>query len=84
VQLPTVHSNGTSPDVLFDQVIDAADAVRHAIDAVDAAGPNGRDYYLQGGSAFRVAAEEHASRIHRLASVLQELEQSAEYLADYV
>lgn len=71
--VPTVHLNGTSKDQLLAQLCDAGDALRSAITALANASPNARDYYPQGNSACRLAADQHASRMQRLESVLDEL-----------
>ena len=79
---PTVHRNGTSRDALLDGYTAAAAAVRKAIEAVSAAYPNGRDYYPQGELALRMATEDHEDRLARLKSVLAELGELAEAVAD--
>lgn len=80
---PTIHLNGTSPDVLRDGYIDAAEYMRRAIEALKRkAAPHGRDYYTQSVTAFGNAAEEHHQRLLRLESVLEELEELAEHCAD--
>lgn len=73
VTAPMVHLNGTSRRELTEQYENAARAVRDALKAVGESAPNGRDYYLQG--TLPQAQREHESRITRLASVLDELEQ---------
>lgn len=78
--LPTVHLNGTSAQSLLDGVQEAHEKLREATEALCAAGPNARDYYPQGAGAFDRAVDEHRSRLARLASVAQELEQIAEHL----
>lgn len=78
MMIPTIHLNGTSREALVEQVTDACAAVRDAISVLYLASPNGRDYYPQGPTALQQAAEEHRSRVERLGSVLQELEELAE------
>lgn len=79
--MPTIHLNGTSRSELLEQQVVAIDAVRKAIDALQQASPNGRDYYVQGGHAFTAAREEHTSRLSRLVEVRKELEEIAEHTA---
>jgi hypothetical protein len=57
--IPTVHMNGTAGEVLRDQYAAAVEALRKAIDAVCDAGPNARDYYVQGPDAGLAAQREH-------------------------
>lgn len=71
--IPTVHMNGTSGEQLLDQYTTAAEAVRRAIDAVCDAGPNARDYYVQGPDAGLAAQREHEARIKALKGVRDEL-----------
>jgi len=62
--------------------INAMDALRTAIEALDKTAPNGRDYYPQGGDALGLAFGEYLLRRDSLCNVLKELEQIAEYLSD--
>lgn len=80
--VPTVHLNGTAGEVLLDQYTAAADAVRKAIDAVCNAGPNARDYYVQGTDAARAAQREHEARVKALKGVRDELAAIVEGIQD--
>lgn len=71
--LPTIHSNGTAGEVLLDQYTAATEAVRKAIDAICDAGPNARDYYVQGPDASLAAQREHEARVKALKVVRDEL-----------
>ena len=51
MMVPTVHLNGTSKCELMRQVMGARIALHTAIDALQQACPNGRDYYVQGPDA---------------------------------
>ena len=73
MMFPTIHLNGSAGDDLLSQVIDAMLALSDAIKAVQAAGPNGRDYYLHGNSAFPRALAEHEERIAKLEAVQTDL-----------
>jgi len=83
MQYPLIHLNGTSPERLLDDYCRAANAVRAAIEAVQLAAPNLRDYYPLEPACWNTAIGEHQSRMDRLRSVLAELEQLAEYACDW-
>ena len=76
MQCPMVHNNGSSPDRMIDDLCNAAEAVRKAIQAVEACAPHSRDYYVQknGTAAMIQASAEHTKRIQQLVSVRAELE----------
>lgn len=80
--VPTVHSNGTTGEVLLDQYTAATEAVRKAIDALCDAGPNARDYYVQGSDAASAAQREHEARVKALKTVRDELAAVAEGIQD--
>jgi ferredoxin-NADP reductase len=82
MRAPTVHLNGTSKEMLLEQVCDAGHALRKALEAMREAAPNGRDYYVQGPEAFKEAAEEHAARDRQVREVLKQYENLAEKIAD--
>lgn len=82
--IPTVHMNGTAGEVLRDQYAAAAEAVRKAIDALCDAGPNARDYYVQGPDARQAAQREHETRVAALKRVRDELAAIAEGLQDQI
>ena len=71
---PTVHLNGTAGADLQDQVTDAMLALHTAIKALQAAGPNGRDYYVQQDvTAFAQAQQQHEDRLAKLTEVQTDL-----------
>jgi len=78
---PTVNLNGTSKDELRAQASAAVTAVRNAIEALQAAGPNGRDYQL-GPGTYAIARDQHAARWNALNNVLSELSEIEEKLWD--
>jgi hypothetical protein len=80
--LPTVHLNGTSRDTLLDGYLAARDALQLAMDAVQAAAPNARDYMQPSG--YALATEEHAVRWTRLADTAGELSTLAEHISSLV
>ena len=76
---PTLHLNGTAGADLQDQVTDATLALHTAIKSLQAAGPNGRDYYVQRDvTAFAQAQQQHEDRLARLWAVRAELVAIAE------
>ena len=79
--LPSIHKNGTSKEELIDQVSTARHALRTAIEALQAAAPNGRDYYPQGTQVVVQAQYEHRERFRKLNDVMEELTSIQDYLA---
>ena len=82
LRMPTVHLNGSSKDDLINQYLSAAQAVFAAMESVDKAAPNARDYYPAGDHAFKEAAAEHRERAQALRRVYDELMAITEYLSD--
>ena len=82
--IPTIHLNGTSGEDLLDQYAAAAEVVRKAIDAVCAAGPNARDYYVQGPDASLAVQREHEARVATLKRVRDDLAAIAEGIQDQI
>ena len=82
MRIPTVHLNGTDRKSLLEQNHQAARAVADAMEALGAAAPNARDYYIQGAGAFGEVAKEHRARVRKLTDVLSELNEIVEYLID--
>jgi hypothetical protein len=70
---PTVHLNGSSRNVLIDQLHTAHQRLYEAIAALRHAGPHGRDYYVQGRHTISQLLAEHADRLQRLERVQDEL-----------
>ena len=82
--IPTVHTNGTAGEALLDQYTAAAEATRKAIDALCDAGPNARDYYVQGPDAALAAQRAHEARLASLKRVRDELAAIAEGIQDQI
>jgi hypothetical protein len=82
LMMPMVHVNGTDKAELLRQVIDAGRDVNKAIETLDLAVPNARDYYPRGEGAYVVAASQHVERVNQLRRVRKELMQIAEAIAD--
>jgi hypothetical protein len=81
---PTIHLNGTAGEVLLDQYTTARDAVVKAISAVCDAGPNARDYYVQGPDAPLAAQRDHEARVKALKLVRDELAAIVDGLQDQI
>jgi hypothetical protein len=64
--IPAIHLNGTGYETLYKEYRAAYDAVKKAIDAMHDTTCNGRDYYVQGGSAFYRARDERQAAIQKL------------------
>jgi hypothetical protein len=76
---PTIHLNGTAGADLQDQVTDAMLALHTAMNALQAAGPNGRDYYVQQDvTAFAQAQQQHWDRLAKLEAVQADLVEISE------
>lgn len=82
--LPLIHLNGTSGEALVGQFSDAYCTLCAAREHLNHTHPNARDYYAQGQgeAAYAAAVEQHQSRVHRLNSVIKELNVIREALRD--
>ena len=78
--LPTTHLNGTSRDTLLEGYIAALDALRLAMEALQASAPSARDYYVRTEGAFCMAQNQHFVRLARLRETLDELNTLAEHV----
>lgn len=81
VAIPTIHMNGTSRKELLDQMVNAINAIETAMEALQKACPNGRDYYPQGPEAIQEALRQHANRQHNLHATMTEVREIAEAIA---
>jgi len=84
MMVPSIHLNGSSGEVLLDQNKGALEAVRKAIDAICDAGPNARDYYVQGPDAGLAAQREHEARVAALKRVRDDLAAIMESVQDQI
>jgi hypothetical protein len=73
--------NGTSKQELLDQMCNAISALQAALEAMQGACPNGRDYYPQGNHATQEALRQHANRLHNVKAALDEINEIAETIA---
>lgn len=65
--LPTIHTNGTGPQMLLEGYLNARTACQAALDAIQQIEFNARDYYPQGPQAWQDARNEmarHQRAIH--------------------
>jgi hypothetical protein len=75
---PTIHLNGTAGESLIKDNLKALRSLQDAVEALQGAAPNGRDYYVEGPQAYSVARREHETRLHRLADTIHEINAIAE------
>lgn len=73
MQIPTIHSNGTSAQELIKQLREAYAALGTACDKLKEATPHGRDYYPQGPNAITAARDEHFTRLRKVEQVREEV-----------
>ena len=79
--VPTVHLNGTSKQELLNQNAIAIADIEAARESLQAAAPNGRDYYPQGPTALKQATAEHLDRVRRLDAIAKARGQSLAQMA---
>jgi hypothetical protein len=78
--VPTVHLNGTAAVDLLDQLQTAIDALLEGARALAQAAPNGRDYYVQGGSTIQTAMSAHARRCQEIDRTITELTEQRDHV----
>jgi hypothetical protein len=81
---PTIHLNGTSPEMLRDGYTAARQAVGDAIRAMEKIEFNARDYYPQGPDAWRQADGEMRLRYTHLSFVITDLEKLEMHCQDAI
>ncbi len=74
MQLPTIHSNGTSRIRLVESLCEVSNKLNDAYESMREAAPNGRDYYPQGPEALQQATREHLDRMRRLDEIKAEVD----------
>ena len=77
MKFPMVHLGGTHPDDLLAGYLESMDKLYEAIQALQKACPNARDYVgspTTWAHTFAAAAQEHQSRVARVIEVRQEIE----------
>ena len=74
LQAPLVHLNGTSKEMLLEELENAYSALGEALDKLRRTAPNGRDYYVLQEGSLKRAEDEHRDRMVRIDSVRKEIE----------
>lgn len=69
--IPTLHSNGSGWDNLYEQYRDALEATRELLEKLPR--PHGRDYYVQGEDAFAEARRQFDAQREKVSSLQTEL-----------
>lgn len=82
MRAPTIHLNGTSAEVLLDNVRKALVALDIARTQITNMAPHPRDYYLQGEYAFDSASDSHASMLAKLKDIREEVYKVYEGILD--
>jgi len=82
--LPTIHSNGTSPEDLRDKATTAGQRITDALAALSETSPNARDYYPQGEGAYKEALEAHEKRFRALCTIRDDMAELAEWCQDTI
>lgn len=77
LQMPVIHRGGTPKEMLLEQTLEVVHALRDVRNAMAKAAPNGRDFFLAGPDALRVAETAHRQR----ADLVRQLEEDYEALA---
>jgi hypothetical protein len=67
--LPTIHLNGTGAQSLADEYHAVYLAINKALDTLEAATCNARDFYPQGDDAWQRARDERAEMFRKLLDV---------------
>lgn len=80
MQKPLVHLNGSSKSDLSDGYHRAMRATHDALEALQAASPNARDYYPQGPDAYSIARREHDARCEALRGVIRDMTELYEHV----
>lgn len=75
MQVPVINSDGTSKKELLKQFTVAYWKLSEAVSALRMCAPYGRDYYPNVLGEFEQACNEHIDRIHKLTSVLENLQE---------
>ena len=65
IQMPIIHMNGTSPETLLEDNLNALRAIGDALDVIHKMEFNGRDYYPVAG-AFEMARDQRQVHIQHL------------------
>lgn len=75
VTIPTVHLNGDTREELVKQNMAVYRAAGKLLEALGEAGPNGRNFYVQGPQAMKHATDEHVARLAAVEKIQREMEE---------
>lgn len=75
IMIPSIHLNGDTREELLRINRAAYDAAKSLIDALIEAGPNGRNFYVQGPEALGKAVAQHRLRVARAEGIKAEMEE---------
>lgn len=76
--------NGTGGNDLLEQHLAVSNALRNLHAAMCNAGPNGRDYYVQGDGAFTVAQAEHRLRLLKVDELARDYNTLVENISEQI
>ncbi len=74
IVVPVINLNGTSPDQLIAECMEAREALRVAISALNRMMPHGRDYQTEPRGVYESAAAQHRQRIAKVQTIYDELQ----------
>jgi hypothetical protein len=74
--LPIIHSNGTSKEELVELRCECGRVLSHAMEALGAMAPNGRDYYPKPG-LIEKALDQHWKRMKMLKDLHRDISDEA-------
>lgn len=82
IELPTIHSNGSSKKTMFDDAYQALQDLQTAIASFKKTAPNKRDYYVKEKPemSFSLATSQFMERLKALEKVEADLNTLAEHL----
>lgn len=82
--LPSIHLNGTSPETLLNEYEDVCTALSKAVEALEKATCNPRDFYVQGDGAWQKARDERTAMFQKLKEVQDYANAWAERASDAI
>lgn len=84
MNFPRIHSNGSHPDTMVQDINDASSSLADALAAMVKVAPHMRDYYMLPAGSFEDAFREHQQRVRDLRAVKDDLEKIAENILEQV
>jgi len=82
-QLPIIHMNGTSANMLLEDYVTALASIRQARQDIGGIEFHSRDYYVKNG-AWQVAREERNEMLKKLDEVEKDLENIATHINEFI